>query len=718
MAKQTEQRILVWLNQFDDSLQDAWDVPRENSLPGIADAIGVVRSALHTPLKNLQKENMIIVKQAHVINGGSRKRNVHFITEKGRKSCKKDESVITSIEIKGNPPNNIKLIGREKEMAKIDSVLSEENSIWVSGIAGIGKTSIIRNFIGKHSQNYSETYWYTATSISSPKTIVETWLGISKLSSQIEHLVAIMENEMKNNLFVIDNFEQIDERFKNDVIEFILKLSDLKFKVIISSRPPLPNIKFNEIEIFGLEPDSAKLLLQGFEKLEVNKIVEYFDGHPLGITMVNEEMSFESTQKDINSFLQNEILAPLTEENLNAIYELAIQPEPIEIKYLFFKEQIENLDNLSLIKYYDNKVFLHNFVKNLLISQMEEEKREELHYNFTKQLSKFSEQNFSFLRLFHEIHTKKEIMNDWVRKNADKICNEFPAKASALFHNMISKNRKNGEYYWFASISECELGNWKNAKELIKSASELGALEKRKSQASILNYRIARLSGEITESEKLFDKIEYNDEYDYIKFIIAEISRKIDDRIPDELPNKNSMSLLQKIDLNSLNREQKRNCLIAMAIIKHTFSLYEKDFEKAEKIRSEITEITSNKSEVLQEMIWKKSIVLNEKFDFETNNLLRNIGLICWKLEFENTNKSDLLLQLKSIINNNLELENRPAGRRAIAIYWTWLGILEEEKRPFAWTQAIGRWNSAECYNASNKLQKKLHEWLIKTGRA
>ena len=102
MAKQTEQRILVWLNQFDDSLQDAWDVPRENSLPGIADAIGVVRSALHTPLKNLQKENMIIVKQAHVINGGSRKRNVHFITEKGRKSCKKDESVITSIEIKGN----------------------------------------------------------------------------------------------------------------------------------------------------------------------------------------------------------------------------------------------------------------------------------------------------------------------------------------------------------------------------------------------------------------------------------------------------------------------------------------------------------------------------------------------------------------------------------------------------------------------------------------
>ena len=41
------------------------------------------------PEVRLQKESMIIVKQAHVINGGTRKRNVHFITEKGRKACKK-----------------------------------------------------------------------------------------------------------------------------------------------------------------------------------------------------------------------------------------------------------------------------------------------------------------------------------------------------------------------------------------------------------------------------------------------------------------------------------------------------------------------------------------------------------------------------------------------------------------------------------------------------
>ena len=78
----------------------------------------------------------------------------------------------------------------------------------------------------------------------------------------------------------------------------------------------------------------------------------------------------------------------------------------------------------------------------------------------------------------------------------------------------------------------------------------------------------------------------------------------------------------------------------------------------------------------------------------------------------------NLLTQLKTIIENNPEIEDRPSGRRSIALYWTWLGILDESKRPFAWTQAIGMWNSSECYNASKTLQNDLHKWLKETGRA
>ncbi len=652
MAKPTEQRILEWLNQFDDSLEKAWDVPRESSLPGIADAIGVVRSALHNPLKSLQERGLIIIKQAHVINGGTRKRNVHLITDKGREQCNHQKISTILSQIKGNPPNNIELIGREEELEEINSIFLNENIFCILGIAGIGKTAILRSFAEKKSQEGMKIKWYSATSISSPKTIVETWLEINKLSSNLDDLITIMRSEVKKNLLIIDNYDQIQTRFNKEVNELIIKLSELGFQIIISSRPPLPKIVSNHIEIFGLKKSSAKRLLEGFDQLESNKIVEYFDGHPLGLTMANEKMSFESTQKGISNFLENEILAPLTENNLSAIRELAIQPEPIEIELLSFKEEIAYLDELSLITFHQNKVQLHNFVRNLLISQMSEAERENMHLKFVNNLSKLSSSP-PFLRLFHEINSKQKIKSDWINNNAEKICIENPAKSSALFHEMIRKNEDDGEYYWFASLSECELGNGENANKLIEKAEKLGALNKRKNDVFKLNYRIARLSGEIKKAEEIRNKITFDNEFEYIQYLIADISRNIDDRIPNQIPNEKSILPLKNIKLDSLNNDQRRSCLIAIAIIKHTFSLYNKNFEKAEEIRNEIADITSKDSEILQEMDWKNSIISGNKNEFETKNILRNVGLICWRLEFENSNKSRLLNQLKSIIGNN-----------------------------------------------------------------
>lgn len=718
MARPTEQRILEWLNQYDDALENAWDVPRENSLPGIADAIGVVRSALHNPLKNLQERELIIVKQAHVINGGTRKRNVHFITKKGREICTHKESIRSLSVIIGNPPNNIELIGREEELEKINSILSKENILFITGIPGIGKTAIVRYFVEKKAQTGTKIKWYSATNVSSPKTIVETWLGVNKLPSNIGELVTIMKTEVKKDLLIIDNYDQIQARFKDEVNQLILKLSKCDCQIIISSRPPLPKNHIEIFEIFGLKEIAARNLLEGFEKSEINEIVEYFDGHPLGLKMVNEGMSLKSTQKGINKFLENEILAPLSEKNISAIQELAIQPEPIGLESLSFKEQIVDLDDLSLIVFHNNKVQLHNFVKNLLISKMSESERSAMHLNFVKHISSMSSKSTTFLRLFHEINSNNNLNNNWISKNADKICIEKPAKSSALFHDLISKNKDRGEYYWFASLSECELGNGKKAEKLMEKAEKLGVLDTRKNDALILNYRIARLSGEMKKAEEMKNKIKFNNEYERIQFLIADMSRKIDDRLPNQLPNKNSINALKNIKLETLDNKEKRSCLIAISIIKHTFSLYNKKFEKAEEIRDEIIDLTSEDSEILKEMNWKYAIISGREHTHETNNILRNVSLICWKLEYDNSDKLKLLSQLKSIIENNPELENRPVGRRSVALYWTWVGLLDEKKRPFAWTQAIGRWNSSECYNASKTLQKKLHKWLKETGRA
>ena len=84
MPSQPEYRILAWLHQYPPSMENSWDVIRELSLPGIAESLGVGRSALNKPLSSLEKNNLISRRVAHVIGGGSRKRHVYHITEQGR----------------------------------------------------------------------------------------------------------------------------------------------------------------------------------------------------------------------------------------------------------------------------------------------------------------------------------------------------------------------------------------------------------------------------------------------------------------------------------------------------------------------------------------------------------------------------------------------------------------------------------------------------------
>ena len=81
MLSRSQEKLLRYLGGFPDALAQAWDVPREVSLPGLSDAMGVVRSGLNQPLKSLLDGELISVRVAHVIGGGARRRQVYHITD-------------------------------------------------------------------------------------------------------------------------------------------------------------------------------------------------------------------------------------------------------------------------------------------------------------------------------------------------------------------------------------------------------------------------------------------------------------------------------------------------------------------------------------------------------------------------------------------------------------------------------------------------------------
>jgi DNA-binding MarR family transcriptional regulator len=141
-------RILRWLEAHPASLESAWDVPRSISLEGIADGIGVVRSALFQPMSALEEDGLIQTRQAHVIGSGRRKRKVVHITQNGREMVKERTEEVperrpkSTQKLKGQIPELTHLHGRRNELLRIRDAMQRGEPVHLRGMPGIGKSTL------------------------------------------------------------------------------------------------------------------------------------------------------------------------------------------------------------------------------------------------------------------------------------------------------------------------------------------------------------------------------------------------------------------------------------------------------------------------------------------------------------------------------------------------------------------------------------------------
>ena len=226
MLPESQARILRLLARYPDELLEAWDVPRELSLPGLSESLGLVRSALHEPLKALEEEGLVQTRTAHVIGGGSRKRNVIHLTAKGRQQA---STLVTTAGHSMEIESTHGLHGRESELQQLQTALADGAAV-LTGMPGIGKTALL--------QTLPSTRFVTMDASMDAQMLCASWLEVEDapidLEAQVELLSAVTDT------LVADEVQDVHPRHQSGVHALLNNLIESNASVAIGMRSPRP----------------------------------------------------------------------------------------------------------------------------------------------------------------------------------------------------------------------------------------------------------------------------------------------------------------------------------------------------------------------------------------------------------------------------------------------------------------------------------------------
>ena len=228
MLSPSQERLIRWLGRFSRDLNQAWDVPREVSLPGLSEAMGVVRSALHAPLKELVELDLLETRLGHVSGGGARRRNVYHLTAAGWNylgSLPAEENPAGAAAkrglLSGNATPLIAIIGRDEEVGEVVTSIENSGCAVVTGLPGIGKTSLLRAVAEELIDSGKDVAWARCTQFDDSSALLSGAFDGREPPSDPAAAVDWLCRKIGRGVLIIDELQEIHSRHSAAILSLI-----------------------------------------------------------------------------------------------------------------------------------------------------------------------------------------------------------------------------------------------------------------------------------------------------------------------------------------------------------------------------------------------------------------------------------------------------------------------------------------------------------------
>lgn len=185
-------------------------------------------------------------------------------------------------------------VGRQREQREIFEFLDKYKKIFVSGMAGIGKSQLVRQFAITYKTSFRSVSWASYDTdlksliVSDENIKISNFSRSSSQESKDEYFIRkydyLLKNFTEEDLLIIDNFDVTTD-------ECLDKILNLPAKIIFTTRIKQGNNYFvdrieSDDELFELFTKCYPRTLDEKDKNIVKNIIKFLCGHTLAIRMV------------------------------------------------------------------------------------------------------------------------------------------------------------------------------------------------------------------------------------------------------------------------------------------------------------------------------------------------------------------------------------------------------------------------------------------------